>query len=1638
MNKSRYITTLLVAASSMGLLETQAFAENQDADMKPIVFMVLDTSGTMNNLIDADKNETRLTAALGEIIGSSKNVNSAGKLVRLEEPSDYIYMPFPIWSCESGTCKFEYRTKKIAAKEAENPDNKVAVKIAKPKVFKNATSSDLVSLTNENDVKNYATRFNDAYYDNGIIQAYQSLVKFGFAGMAVGDAGSSGGKDSAVKAAAKAAGGVVDKNADGTPIALGFSIVWDNGSYNSNSDLDIHAWEFENASKHTYGTSCSGLSNCSAKDHLYFSNHNFQYGHSISSYGGYVDVDVQCPAESGSWGGKIIPGYYDNKRIGVENVYYGYANKMKPGNVFDFSVHAWDSRNRGTDGFSAQISFQNSNLCPVTYEFKYSTKIPSNADSPGSSYYAATKGIFQVARVQYNGTKNGVPSFELLNTAITPTLIDSSGEPTHIYGYDSYQGKTLTKNTDYYGRKLSHLPYKTPSDCGLDSGMWDSSIDSDAPLIYPTIQNEDDDVQRSNQALIEKVRTYMPTASTPIGEVLADLYYMFGLDDPDNFKTVADKNLISQELSAGVTTYDDYYPCRKKAIVFISDGTPNGSGLLDNNESNIGHSQNVWIDSYHLYKKGIPVYVVGYAEFVKETKDAYGHITKEYMRPDIPDTETDEDKKAATILNKMAWKGGTCYNEKGKFVEPDSDSQYSEFVKGFDTHHRYCFINAGDGAALRTALNGFMSNITKSIVSKTRVVNTSAISYRPVKPYTSYDKNFTNGYYNIYSGYNSTLGNITKAILYRKATLCQNGAGASGKFEIDSNQEIDLAARLKNDVNTCAKTSKKEDICLQSRYIFTGDYATDRYKIAPDIVPLITENDDGKTAGLIANANMGKDFNFLIHDVEKSTNCDAEYNLPLSSYEVSANYILSPYECVNDFDCNVNESEGSNRMCELGRCTDTKLLSCNNKKPGQLCIAGMAIDKTGPCERHSDCKGPGFVCHAGECLQGTVTSCDVRSFVASQPLGRIEYATPVVVEPPTRAYRGHNYATMSQKYWDRDTMLLAGANDGMLHAFVLGSNNTVQFDSKGTGKYSPTTLSKGLKNAPNNITEGQELWGFIPKSVLPTIQRVTTFEPNKYVNATPVVEDVLLPKSATSTLYPEDKEGTVVNPWRTVVVGGFHDGARGYYALDITDPAKPRILWEIGPTWQPTKNPTTHKDLGDNATVSKTEVIAQSQMDSDEGFPFLQMGYTYAEPIITYATTSLVDGKATIEPVAILPGGVPKNNDTTTTNDETGKVLYVVRLFPNSKEDLIVKTFHFDHAISGSPQVYPSTFKSTAQLLYVGDDDGNLYRINLKGTPDKWRSNDIKTKDTLTIEEPIFYASSLENSSTTDSGYEQIVARPAVARFNKSYDPFDTVQIAFGTGSSENFIINSNQKNYVAVFYDVPDNLGNYTLNPISVYASYTPKALVFSKSMTGNKPIEKTVTLHTSSGDSEVTTKFDAWITDPADPKQSKLHSRQKMTGSPIIYNFDAYFPTYVADEKSVEQCGLGAARIYKLTSTGTTPYAINRSDEVQNIGNTLSNASDGDGNPFKDKSYLEIQNTRIYGIEITKQQTCLSEKGKHIAAPQLVAMTGQTTDPGVKANEQDKLLGQTGAGQITTVALNLEAIQPVTREAKWATVYE
>ena len=51
-----------------------------------------------------------------------------------------------------------------------------------------------------------------------------------------------------------------------------------------------------------------------------------------------------------------------------------------------------------------------------------------------------------------------------------------------------------------------------------------------------------------------------------------------------------------------------------------------------------------------------------------------------------------------------------------------------------------------------------------------------------------------------------------------------------------------------------------------------------------------------------------------------------------------------------------------------------------------------------------------------------------------------------------------------------------------------------------------------------------------------------------FVDGTPVVGDVY--DSVTST-------------WKTILVGGLNAGGRGYYALDVTVPTAPKVLWEV-------------------------------------------------------------------------------------------------------------------------------------------------------------------------------------------------------------------------------------------------------------------------------------------------------------------------------------------------------------------------------------------------------------------------------------------------------------------------------------------
>ncbi len=166
-------------------------------------------------------------------------------------------------------------------------------------------------------------------------------------------------------------------------------------------------------------------------------------------------------------------------------------------------------------------------------------------------------------------------------------------------------------------------------------------------------------------------------------------------------------------------------------------------------------------------------------------------------------------------------------------------------------------------------------------------------------------------------------------------------------------------------------------------------------------------------------------------------------------------------------------------------------------------------------------------------------------------LGDIFHSAPVLVTPPflpiplvdpAPSYRDFKAANAN-----REPVLIAGANDGMLHAF--------------------------------RESDGQELWAFIPNDLLGSLKTLTATSADHpfYVDGSPIVADVKI-------------GGT----WKTIVVFGERRGGRFYHALDITDTTNPLYLWsftdsKMGETWS---EPVIGRVKMDPSTGSTEKYVA--------------------------------------------------------------------------------------------------------------------------------------------------------------------------------------------------------------------------------------------------------------------------------------------------------------------------------------------------------------------------------------------------------------------------------------------------------------
>ncbi|WP_080747427.1 pilus assembly protein [Comamonas thiooxydans] len=130
--------------------------------------------------------------------------------------------------------------------------------------------------------------------------------------------------------------------------------------------------------------------------------------------------------------------------------------------------------------------------------------------------------------------------------------------------------------------------------------------------------------------------------------------------------------------------------------------------------------------------------------------------------------------------------------------------------------------------------------------------------------------------------------------------------------------------------------------------------------------------------------------------------------------------------------------------------------------------------------------------------------------------------------------------------------------------------------------------------------------------------------------------------------------------WKTILVGGFNKGGKGYYALDITHPQDPKPLWEV------------------NSTTIST------------------MGHSFGRPLVS----KLPDGRWAV----FLTSGY--------NNIDNRGYLYVL----DANDGSIIHTI----ATAGSGlreinnYVRNPAIDNTTQLLYGGDLEGNIWRFEFK------------------------------------------------------------------------------------------------------------------------------------------------------------------------------------------------------------------------------------------------------------------------------------------------------------------------------------
>lgn len=272
-------------------------------------------------------------------------------------------------------------------------------------------------------------------------------------------------------------------------------------------------------------------------------------------------------------------------------------------------------------------------------------------------------------------------------------------------------------------------------------------------------------------------------------------------------------------------------------------------------------------------------------------------------------------------------------------------------------------------------------------------------------------------------------------------------------------------------------------------------------------------------------------------------------------------------------------------------------------------------------------------------------------------LGDLIDSTPIYLGSPKAKFSDPGYSAFKLAQVNRAETIFIGANDGMLHAI--------------------------------NAETGVERWAYVPSMVLDNMWMLAdkNYGTNASLNHAYFVDgDIVVNDVCTSNCTSATNA-----VWKTILVAGLNRGGQGYFALDVTNPSSPSLLWEFS---------------------TLPDYTGDTSYDED-------MGYSYGNPVIT----KKADGTW----VVVFASGY--NN---TFGAKAGKgFLYVVDVNTGSKINKY-ETGVGDNGTTcagfGCTPVGPSGLakinayvldgeqNNTALNVYGGDLLGNLWKFDINAT----------------------------------------------------------------------------------------------------------------------------------------------------------------------------------------------------------------------------------------------------------------------------------------------------------------------------------